>query len=406
MRRAGGFLAAVLAVALVLPVQASAEERPGWKVRIDEITRGKDVGVSVRLQGRPLYARDPYQRRVPASNEKLLLTMALYDAVSPGSTIITSAAAKVRTKGTIEGNLWVIGRGDPSVTGGARFGKQLPFRPSHLALLARRLHNNGIRRVTGRVKGAIAYFSHDWWARGWESHFASTYAPLASGLSFEGNRDDNGRHISDPEVRAARYLTRRLRALGVRVAHEAGAGSLPGGTKPLASITSVRLYEFVGYSNRKSSNYFAETLGKRLSVASGVRPGTIAGGGRAIERWASARGVNVTAYDGSGLSYDNRVSPAGMTVLLEKVRVSRNFNPVRLSLPRGGQGTLDNRLTDVLVRAKTGTLKGKSALSGYVYLERPGRWASFSILSKGTSKATAVEMENRIVRVLAERANH
>ena len=392
----------LLVAGTAVPEHAQAQARAGWQTSIDEATAGKDVGVSVRLDGRPLYAQRAYDRRVPASNQKLLLTMALYNRVSPASTITTTAAARSRTSGTIDGNLWIIGRGDPTVTGSGQFGRDLPFRPSHLALLARRIKDNGVRRITGRVKGAVAYFARDWWATGWEASFPSTYAPLASGLSFEGNRD-GWRNIGDPEARAARYVTRRLRALGVQVAHDAGAGSLPGGTRRIAAIRSVPLQDIVTYTNRKSSNFFAEMLGKRLSVSAGVRPGTIAGGADEVRRWAAARNVNVTAYDASGLSHDNRVSPAGMTALLEDTARRRTFTAVRVSLPKGGQGTLEDRLTDVLVRAKTGTLQRKSALSGWVWLERRQAWASFSILSKGTSKDAAVRMENRIVRVLAER---
>ena len=407
--RTAGLAAVLVAVLLVagsagLAPPAHAQARAAWKVSLDEVTAGKDVGVSVRLHGQPLYAKGAYQRRVPASNAKLLLTMALYNRVRPDSTITTTAAARTMTNGTVDGNLWIIGRGDPSVTGAGQFGKRLPFRPAHLALLARRISDNGVRRITGRVKGAVAYFKHDWWAHGWEATFPSTYAPLASGLSFQGNNDGE-RNIGDPEVRAARYVTRRLRALGVHVANEAGAGSLPSGTRRIAAIRSAPLRDMVTFTNRRSSNFFAEMLGKRLSVAAGTRPGTIAGGAREVQRWAAARDVAVTAYDASGLSYDNRVSPAGMTALLEHTAGGPTFTDVRVSLPRGGQGTLEDRLTDVLLRAKTGTLSGKSALSGWVWLERRRAWASFSILSQGTTKDQAVRMENRIVRVLAERAS-
>ena len=403
VRAAGTAIAVAVALLLAVPAPAAAQVRPAWKTSIDEATAGRDVGVSVRLHGEPLYAKGADKRRVPASNSKLLLTMALYDRISPASTITTTAAARTRVRGTVEGNLWIIGRGDPTVTGSGRFGKRLPFRPAHLALLARRIADSGVRRVTGRVKGAIAYFAHDWWARGWEASFPSLYAPLASGLSFQGNNDGT-RNIANPEVLAARYVTRRLRALGVHVAHEAGAGSPPGGTRRIAAIRSVPLRNLVTFTNRRSSNFFAEMLGKRLSVASGVRPGTIAGGAHAVETWAAGHGVTVTAYDASGLSYDNRVSPAGLTALLEDTRSGPRFDDVRASLPKGGQGTLDDRLIDVLLRAKTGTLRNKSALSGWVWLERRQAWASFSILSKGMAKDAAVRMENRIVRVLAERA--
>ncbi len=68
------------------------------------------------------------------------------------------------------------------------------------------------------------------------------------------------------------------------------------------------------------------------------------------------------------------------------------------SWPRGGHGTLKAASSDVPVHAKTGTLDGVSALSGWVWLEREQEWAEFSILSSGITKARSVHIENAIVR--------
>jgi D-alanyl-D-alanine carboxypeptidase len=65
---------------------------------------------------------------------------------------------------------------------------------------------------------------------------------------------------------------------------------------------------------------------------------------------------------------------------------------------------LEDRLGGVRVRAKTGTLIGVSALSGYVWLERRATWAEFSILSTGMSKSAAVRIEDAVVRILSDRA--
>jgi hypothetical protein len=41
-----------------------------------------------------------------------------------------------------------------------------------------------------------------------------------------------------------------------------------------------------------------------------------------------------------------------------------------------------------------------SALSGWVWLKKRGRWAQFSILSRWMPKWVAVGIEDRIVRIL------
>jgi D-alanyl-D-alanine carboxypeptidase len=59
----------------------------------------------------------------------------------------------------------------------------------------------------------------------------------------------------------------------------------------------------------------------------------------------------------------------------------------------------------VKVRAKTGTLIDISALSGWVWLAKEGTWAQFSILSRGMSKTEAAAIEDRIVRIVANRGS-
>jgi hypothetical protein len=43
-------------------------------------------------------------------------------------------------------------------------------------------------------------------------------------------------------------------------------------------------------------------------------------------------------------------------------------------------------------------------LSGWVYAEQLNAWIEFSILGSRISKLTAVHLEDRIVKILAERA--
>jgi D-alanyl-D-alanine carboxypeptidase/D-alanyl-D-alanine-endopeptidase (penicillin-binding protein 4) len=152
-----------------------------------------------------------------------------------------------------------------------------------------------------------------------------------------------------------------------------------------------------------SSNFYAEVLGKRLGVAASGTPGTVRSGAAATRAWAQNHGATVRAYDGSGLSYWNRVTAAGLAQLLGSAEALPWGESLRRSLPTAGRGTLGGRLGGVTVRAKTGTLVGVSALSGYVWLERRDTWAEFSILSSGTSKTTAIRVEDAVVRILAER---
>jgi D-alanyl-D-alanine carboxypeptidase/D-alanyl-D-alanine-endopeptidase (penicillin-binding protein 4) len=345
----------------------------------------------VGVDGRVVYRRRATVRRAPASNEKLLLSMALLDRLGPAATLPTIAEAPHVHGRTIRGALWIRGSGDPEV-GRAR-----------MRALAHRLKAAGVRRIKGRVMGSIPPFAHDWWAPGWRPFFPATEVARPTALTFEGNTA-HGRNIADPERRAAASLTSQLRAIGVRVRGKPGAGRPPRGTTRLAMVQSAPLETILRRQNVKSRNFYAEVLGKLLGERRFGPPGTIRKGAHALERWTRAHGVRVTAHDGSGLSYRNRVTAAGMVRLLWAADRASWGTDVRATLARGGQGTLSGRLRTVDVRAKTGTLNNISALSGWVRLQRTGGWADFSILSRGISKTTAIRIEDRIVHAVAANA--
>jgi D-alanyl-D-alanine carboxypeptidase/D-alanyl-D-alanine-endopeptidase (penicillin-binding protein 4) len=333
-----------------------------------------------------LYERADGVPHAPASNEKLLLSMALLDRLGPAYRIVTKAAATKVSGGRVEGALWIIGRGDPTI------GK------SAMAALASRIAAAGIHRV-GRVIGAVSYFSHDWWAHGWRSFFRSEEVALPSALTFHGNVVA-GRHVRDPERWAAVALTRALKNHGVRVVRKPLSGRPPDGLGTIASIESGPLQGVLHRQNVHSNNFSAEVLGKLLGVRRSGRPGTIAKGAAAIRAFASAHGVSVTAYDSSGLSYANRVTAFGLVRLLGVAEASSWGRALRRTLAAPGQGTLEDRLHGLPVRAKTGTLHDISALSGWVRLSRTGRWARFSILSSGFDASREKDIEDGIVRTL------
>lgn len=377
----------------------------GWRQRIDDATGGRSIGVSVRLRGDLIYARTDRERRIPASNQKLLMSMALLEKKSYRSRLPTIATIVPRTRneGVITGDLWLLGRGDPSVTDGGDFARSVSFEPTRLRTLARRIKKAGIKRITGRVMGSTGYFAHDWFATGWKPDFPTEEVPMPTALTFNGNKAKDF-HFADPERRAAAALTGRLRDMGVRVGSRAQQGEPPGGLRPIATVRSRSLQKLLKHTNRRSSNFFAEVLGKRLAVEAYGPPGTIAKGAQAIAAFAARRDVKLLAYDSSGLSYSNRVSPRGMSKLLASVEGKGWTDALRRTLPKGDQGTLEHRLRNVRLRAKTGTLENVSTLSGWVWLERARRWAAFSIMSRGMTKSTAADLEDRIVRILASSA--
>lgn len=364
---------------------------PRWITRIDRLAAGHRMSVTVGFNGDVLYRRQATSPRRPASNEKLLLSMALFDRLGPSlrvPTLVSSESAP-DGNGVIDGTVWLLGRGDPEVDRGT------------ITALAREVRAAGVTRIDGRVKGSTGYFARDWSAVGWKPYFRRDEVPFPTALTFLGNVGPGGGHISDPERRAAVALTTRLRRLGVRVTGTPGAGRPPSGLAPIASVQSDVLKDVVRRMDVDSLNFHAEVLGKLLARLTTGAPATIARGAAAIRAYERDQGVDdFEHHDSSGLSYANRVRTLGIVRLLWAADAKPWGPALRLALPRGGQGTLEDRLHGVRVRAKTGTLDRVSALSGWVWLEDRDAWGQFSIVSLGLTKDSAVRIEDAIVRTV------
>ena len=368
---------------------------PRWVGRINRLVAGLPVSVTIGYGGHYWYRHQATARRIPASNEKLLLSMALLDRLGASMRVPTYVRSErpADENGTIAGDVWILGRGDPEVD------------RSTINDLAHDLRAAGVTRIRGRVRGSTGYFARDWWAVGWKDHFRADEVPFPTALTYLGNVGAGGEHINDPERRAAAALTTRLRHRGIAVTGTPGAGRPPDGLVPLGQVQSAAMKEIVRRMDVNSLNFSAEVLGKLLARETTGRPATIARGARAIAAFEEEQGVaTFEHHDSSGLSYANRVRTQGIVKLLWAAN-AETWGPVlRAALPRGGQGTLRDRLHGVKVRAKTGTLDRVSALSGWVWLDDRRDWGEFSIVSRGLTKTAAVRIEDEIVRLVSAHA--
>lgn len=364
-----------------------------WERRVEALARRTGMSVAVGYGDALVFAHRGRTPRVPASNEKLLLSMALLDRLGPSYRIPTRAAAKKVRGGRVEGDLWVIGRGDPTLTARQPGYWGGGLKATTLAKLAATIKRAGIRTVEGRVVGARGFFARDFDAPGWQPYVAGRYVQLPSALVLSGNNAGP----PNPERAVAAALTRELRRIGVSVRGRAASGRPPANLAALATVRSRPLAEVVSYMNHTSNNFFAETLGKLLGAVTFGPPGTIAKGARAIKRWLSAHGVRARVHDSSGLSYANRISAVELVEALHEAEEQSWGRVLRSGLPGAGEGTLRYRLAGTEVRAKTGSLfNGVSTLSGWVRT-RSERWARFSILGSHTPQAA----EDRVVRTIS-----
>lgn len=158
----------------------------------------------------------------------------------------------------------------------------------------------------------------------------------------------------------------------------------------------------------ESSNFHAEQLARALGAAR-HGDGSCRGGAEAIARELRdlvGAWPDVVVDDAAGLSRENRVSPAFLVTLLTACARQPWGELFAASLPAGGEGTLERRFAaaDFAVRAKTGTLRDASTLSGYVEVD--GRSTAFVVfvnVGRGGRVAHAAwrSAQDRIVAAIA-----
>ena len=106
--------------------------------------------------------------------------------------------------------------------------------------------------------------------------------------------------------------------------------------------------------------------------------------------------------DGSGLSRYNLFTPRSLVQILKKIRSEIGMERVQEIFPSGGEGTLRGYYVSEqpYLFAKTGTLSGVVALSGYMS-SATGRPLIFSVLVNN-HRASASEIRRAVERFLLE----
>jgi len=193
--------------------------------------------------------------------------------------------------------------------------------------------------------------------------------------------------VREPAMYLLTLFKDRLHSHGINIKGHLLLDTLAGNTK-VAEI--IRPLDSVVYrTNKESDNLGAENLLKILGAEVQHTPGSTAGGIGVVKNYLAQIGIDTadcTLSDGSGVSFYNEVTPAMITRLLEyQLRSPGTFRRFYESLPVGGtDGTLHGRMRGSRaqdnVHAKTGSLTGVSALSGYV-TTADGTLLAFSILA-------------------------
>jgi D-alanyl-D-alanine carboxypeptidase/D-alanyl-D-alanine-endopeptidase (penicillin-binding protein 4) len=351
---------------------------------VNKALRGTTAGTvdyQITVDGIGTLGRFPDRLTAPASNEKLFTTITLLQLLGPQFRYQTTAygTAPIGAEGVLHGSLVLKGSGDPTLT------------KANLRSLARNLYAAGLRYVTGRLIVDDSRYSHTTLATGWKRSFIPTETGTVDAFSVNGNQWRRGAAFNrDPTLANAWLWRQALRAAHISVAGPTTVGRSRGPLTALATHSSTTLAQVVRATLTYSINFYAEMM-LREAGARRTGHGSLRSGLAAVRALAQRHRLPLeTMYDGSGLSYRDRESPATLVAWLTALRSMPSYGPVFFSLPLSCHvGTLQHRLCGPRVRgkvrAKTGTLDHISTLSGYT--ETTSRkFVTFSFLLSGIRK--------------------
>ncbi|GAB3926157.1 hypothetical protein GCM10029976_020410 [Kribbella albertanoniae] len=198
--------------------------------------------------------------------------------------------------------------------------------------------------------------------------------------------------VWEPQLYAADVFRRALAAEGIKVLGRTKGATTPTGAAVLAKDESMTVGELMTPFMKLSNNMHAEHLVKAMGAAVKGQ-GTWPAGLAVVTDYAKSKGVDTSTIrinDGSGLARKVNLTSNAITTLLLAVQQEPWFQQWYSALPIAGNpdrfigGTLASRMRNTPaannLHAKTGTLTGATALSGYV-TTKDGRKLVFSMIS-------------------------
>jgi D-alanyl-D-alanine carboxypeptidase/D-alanyl-D-alanine-endopeptidase (penicillin-binding protein 4) len=306
----------------------------------------------------------------PASTLKLLSATAALDAVGPDRTFATRVLSAGRH------GIVLVGGGDPFLQnaqptqGTARHDASLQ---TLAALTARRLH------ARGQEETRLSYDTSLFTGPRVNPHWPKTYlpdvvSPITALWADEGLDPDGYGRVPDPADTAADLFATYLRKRGIEVDPSITEQKARSHAHELARVTSPPVADIVERVLQYSDNEGAEVLAHQVGLEVDD-DASYDGGVRGVRSTLRDLGVDLddaTIQDGSGLSRHDRLEAETLVEVLQLAASADHpdLRSVITGLPVAAyDGSLAYRYGEKsggrgLVRAKTGTLRGTSALAG------------------------------------------
>ncbi len=377
--------------------------------------------------GDTLYSKNAGKLFMPASNMKIITSAAALTLLGPEyryrTTFLTDGEVR---DSLLDGNLLVIGRGDPTVSDRMR-----GTATTVMDALADSLRAHRIRQISGSLARVGNAFPDSIYGYGWEwDDLGEYYGAGVDELIFnEGMAPtklrpppDTARDslYSGPAKNPAKaYLDAFHDALVRKSIRMDGVVrdsilSTPLKMDTLFVLVSPPLREILPALMKQSQNQIAEILLRTIGLERGGL-GTADSARKIVGQQLLAWGVQPDGFlirDGSGLSDQDLLTPETIVRVLDRIQRDTAFAAYYNAMPIAGvDGTIDTRMkgtpAEGNVHAKTGMLAKARSLSGYV-TTADGERLIFSILANNTTTAgsAVTHVADEIAAALAAYREH
>ena len=321
--------------------------------------------------GEVIYEKNPRKLHHPASTTKLFTAATALARLGSDYRFETTLYVDADADTQVIQNLYFKGRADPLL------------QQRDIVTLVDALLENDVNLIQGDIVVDATYLDTVREGPGW----MWDDRPLRlSALSIRQIEPEPG---TRSRALACGYLLKNeLEQKGVEVTGNVVPGTVPLDARMVAKHLSPPLADILKLMNKPSNNWIAELLFKAIGAEVMGEPGTWQKGRDAVNEFLEEITGEPPAHrfvDGSGLSRYNLLNAELLTQLLVSMHHDFKLMPEFLaSLPIAGvDGTLRNRMQGMsgeqVLRAKTGTLSGVSALAGYT-TTADGEVVAFGIL--------------------------
>ncbi len=368
----------------------------------------------VSVEGQRITAVKPNLPVIPASNMKLITAIAALEVLGPDY-VFTTKVVGVSEGNQVVGDLWLVGGGDPvlSTVGYPATESYPTLHPTNIGGLIDALVAAGITEITGNIVGDESRYDTERFTPSLGLGVRTTeVGPLGALLLNDGIVLASPIKPDQPALSAAQEFLRLLSERGIIVRGVAKIGSASVDIPVVASINSAPFSSIVEEMLTNSDNNTAELILKEIGLQK-LSAGTRLAGAQVVQTTLQEMGFSIDGLvfvDGSGLDRGNRATCALLAAILER---DGAFGVLGSGLAIAGQtGTLRDLLADTTankrLHAKTGTLTGAKALSGYV-MYAPEKAAIFTLILNGSGVSNQGEYRpiwNSLANALGSLSEH